>query len=403
MIPPPGSNRPGASMTEIDRILCDAVDASTIPGVVAMAATRDGVVYQGAHGRRSIPDGPPMTLDTVFRIASMTKAVTATAAMQLVEQGRLSLDAPAGEIVPELAARQVLEGFDAAGKPWLRPARGTITLRRLLTHTAGFGYDTWNSDLLRYHLETGLPAARTSKLASLGAPLTFDPGTRWQYGISIDWAGRMVEAVSGLDLEAYFRRHIFAPLGMTDTSYLMRPHMEPRLATVHARTADGLNPLQLDPNLPREFFPGGGGLYATAADYLTFLRMLLAGGTLNGATILHRETVAEMAQNHLEPLIEVEPLRSVVAASSNDFEPFPGSPKKWGLSFLINTQPVQGGRSAGSLAWAGLYNTYFWLDPTVGVAALLLTQVLPFGDYVVLELLGRFETNLYAGLTAGHI
>jgi len=389
-------------MTEIDRILRDAVDTGTIPGAVAMAATRDAIVQQGAYGRRSVRDGSPMTPDTVFRIASMTKAITATAAMQLVEQGRLSLDAPAGEIAPDLAAPQVLEGFDAAGRPRLRPAHGTITLRHLLTHTAGFGYDVWNADLLRYYRDTGLPATRTGKLASLGAPLTFDPGTRWQYGISIDWVGRMVEAVSGLDLATYFHTHVFAPLGMTDTSFLVRPHMEPRLATVHARTADGLEPQQLDPNPPREFFPGGGGLYSTAADYLTFLRMLLAGGTLNGATILRRETVAEMARNHIGPLL-VEPLRSGVAASSNDFEPFPGSPKKWGLSFLINTEPVRGGRAAGSLAWAGLYNTYFWLDPTAGVAALLLTQILPFGDRTVLDLLDRFEANLYAGLTAGHI
>ena len=392
----------GASMTEIDRILRDAVDAGSVPGVVAMAATRDGVVYQGAYGRRSIPDGPSITLDTVFRLASMTKAVTATAAMQLVEQGRLSLDTPAGDVVSGLAAPQVLEGFDAAGKPVLRPAQRTITLRQLLTHTAGFGYDTWNHDLLRYYREIGVPPARTGKLASLGAPLTFDPGTRWQYGISIDWAGRMVEAVSGLDLETYFRTHIFAPLGMSDTSYLMRPHMEPRLATVYARAANGLEALQLEPNPPREFFPGGGGLHATAGDYLTFLRMLLAGGSLNGASILRPETVAEMAQNHIGPLL-VEPLRSVVPASSNDVELFPGSPKKWGLSFLINTEPVRGGRAAGSLAWAGLYNTYFWLDPTTGVAALLLTQILPFGDHVVLNLLDKFETNLYAGLTARHI
>jgi CubicO group peptidase (beta-lactamase class C family) len=322
--------------------------------------------------------------------------------MQLVEQRRLSLDAPAGEIVPGLTAPQVLEGFDRSGEPQLRPARGTITLRHLLTHTAGFGYDTWNRDLLRYYRETGLPPARTGKLASLGAPLTFDPGTRWQYGINIDWAGRMVEAVSGLDLETYFRTHIFAPLGLSDTSFVVRPHMEPRLATVHARRPDGLEPLQLDLNLPREFFPGGGGLCATAGDYLTFLRMLLAGGTLNGATLLRPETVAEMAQNHIGPLF-VEPLRSVVAANSNDFEAFPGSPKKWGLSFLINTEPVRGGRAAGSLGWAGLYNTYFWLDPTAGVAALLMTQILPFGDHVVLDLLEKFETNLYASLTARHI
>ena len=386
-------------MNEIDRLLRGAVTAGVVPGVVAMAANRDGIVYQGAFGRRAGPDGPPMMLDTVFRIASMTKAVTAVAAMQMVEQGRLSLDAPAGEIVPDLAAPKVLEGFDAAGKPQFRPAHGTITLRNLLTHTAGFGYDIWNADLLRYHRETGLPATRSGRLASLGAPLTFDPGTRWQYGINIDWAGRMVETASGLDLEKYFHTHIFAPLGIADTSYLMRPHMEPRLVALHARTTDGLELLQLDPAPPREFFAGGGGLHSTAGDYLTFLRMLLAGGTLTGATILRRGTIAEMAQNHIGALL-VEPLLSVNASASNDVELFPGSPKKWGLSFLLNTEPMPGGRAAGSLAWAGLYNTYFWLDPTSGVAAVMLTQLLPFGDRPVLDLLDRFETTLYAGLAA---
>ncbi len=214
-------------MHEIDRLLHQATEAGAIPGVVAMAADAAGPIYEGAFGQRAQPDGPPMTTDTVFRIASMTKAITATAAMQLVEQGRLSLDAPASDVVPDLAAPLVLEGFDAAGKPRLRPARGPITLRQLLTHTAGFGYDVWNADLLRYHRDTGLPAPRTGKLAGLAAPLTFDPGTRWQYGINIDWAGRMVEAVSGDDLESYFQTHIFAPLGMTDTGYRVRPHMEP--------------------------------------------------------------------------------------------------------------------------------------------------------------------------------
>ena len=369
--------------------------ANAVPGVVAAAADRTGTIYQGAFGRRALPDGAAMTPDTVFRIASMTKAITATAAMQLVEQGRLDLDAPAGEVVPALAAPRVLEGFDAAGKPILRPARSPITLRRLLTHTAGFGYDIWNADLARYARESDIPAARTGRLAGLAMPLSFDPGTRWQYGINIDWAGRMVEAASGIDLETYFQRHILGPLGMTDTSYLARPDMEARLASVHARTPDGLRPLVLAANPPREFYPGGGGLYSTARDYLTFLRMLLAGGTLDGARVLGAETVALMGRNHMGAL-DVEPMRSGVPAASNDFEAFAGMRKKWGLSFLITPEKVPGRRGAGSLAWAGLNNTYYWLDPEQGVAGVLMTQVLPFGDGAVLRLLDAFETAVYA-------
>ncbi len=381
-------------MERIDEALRVATATGAVPGVVAAAAGADGMFFHTAHGRRALPDGAPMTLDTVFRIASMTKALTATAAMQLVAQGKLALDAPAGEVVPGLAAPQVLEGFDAAGRPRLRPARGAITLRHLLTHTAGFGYDTWNADLNAYAKACDVPPARTGKLAALAMPLTFDPGTAWQYGINIDWAGRMVEAASGLDLETYLRRHVCDPLGMADTSFLVRPDMQARLATVHARRDGALVPLRSEINPAREFYPGGGGLYSTAGDYLRFLRMLLGGGALDGVRVLAADTVALMGQNHMGAL-EVQPMRTTTPAASNDFEAFPGMAKKWGLSFMINTEAVAGGRSAGSLAWAGLNNTYYWLDPHAGVAGVLMTQVLPFGDPTVLGLLETFETGVY--------
>jgi methyl acetate hydrolase len=381
-------------MNEIDTVLRQAVEQGEVPGVVAIAATPEAVIYEGAFGRRSLAEAVPMDMRTVFRIASMTKAVTAAAAMQLVEAGKLALDRPASEVVPDLSTPQVLEGFDATGQPALRSARGTVTLRNLLTHTSGFGYDIWNADLLRYHRETGTPAPRTGKLAGLSAPLTFDPGTRWQYSIGIDWAGRMVEAASGQDLERVFRDRLFAPLGMRDTSYLVHPDMLPRLATVHARTEAGLQPVELEPNPPREFFPGGGGLHSTARDYMRFLQMLLGGGALEGTRVLLPETVTSMLQNHIGR-IDVEPMISAVPASSNNVDLFPGTRQKWGLSFLINTEPVPGGRSAGSVAWAGLNNTYYWLDPTTKVAGALFTQILPFADPAVLHLLREFERAVY--------
>jgi CubicO group peptidase (beta-lactamase class C family) len=382
----------------IDQLLQQAVRAGDVPGVVAAATDEGGVIYQGAFGRRSLADDAAMTSDTLFRIASMTKAITATAAMQMVEQGKLALDQPAGEIVPELAAPMVLEGFDANDKPRLRPAREKVTLRRLLTHTAGFVYDTWNADLARYAELTGMPAARTGKLAALNAPLGFEPGARWEYGINIDWAGRMVEAASGMNLEQYMQTHIFTPLEMRDTSFDPRPDWETRTVTVHAREADGgLRPMETAPPPPdREFYPGGGGLFSTAPDYLHFLQMLLHGGRYRGAQVLRAETVAMMAENHMGPL-DVQPLRSVNPRFSNDAEFFPGMSKKWGLSFLINSEASPHGRSAGSLAWAGLNNTYFWLDPTQRVAGVLMTQILPFADAKVLGLLDRFEAAVYAG------
>jgi methyl acetate hydrolase len=383
----------------IDKELASAVSGGAIAGVVATAADKNGVFYEAAFGQRTLDQPQPMTTDTVFAIASMTKAITGAAAMQMVEQGKLSLDQPAQDVLPFLNETKVLDGFDANNQPILREPRGTITLRRLLTHTAGFVYDTWNANMNRYAKVTGLPAARTGKLASLTAPLGFDPGERWEYGINIDIAGRMVEVVSGLDLEAYFQRHLLGPLGMTSTSFVGRPEWAARQATNHARQPDGslkTLPTALPGDVPdREFFPGGGGLLSTAPDYLRFLRALMNDGELDGTRILKPETVAVMAQNHMGPL-NVLPMKTQVPAFSNDVELFPGMAKKWGLSFLINTQQGPFGRSAGSLAWAGINNTYYWLDPTRKVAGVLMTQVLPFGDRTVLDALDAFERAAYA-------
>ena len=210
----------GASLARIDEILRAVVEAKEVPGVVAMAATDRGPIYQGAFGTRVLGGGAAMTLDTLFRIASMTKTVTCVAAMQLVERGKLTLEGPLPAIDKALNEPQVIEGFDAAGAPMLRPAKRPITLRHLLTHTAGFCYETWNGDMGRYIKATGMPSTMTGKLAAYRLPLGFDPGTRWEYGINIDWVGRLVEAVSGQTLETYFRDHVFGPLGMRDTTFV---------------------------------------------------------------------------------------------------------------------------------------------------------------------------------------
>ncbi len=381
----------------IDSALAGAVTDGKIAGLVAAAADRDGVIYQSAFGRRNVSLPQRMTTDSIFRIASMTKAITAAAAMQLTEQGKLMLDQPAREILPFLSDTKVLLGFDANDIPIMRAPRAQITLRNLLTHTAGFVYDTWNEEMNRYARITDLPAARTGKLAALMAPLNFDPGERWEYGINIDIAGRMVEVASGLDLESYLQRHICGPLGMTDTSFIQRGEWDSRLTAVHARQDDGsLDPIVLPPgaNTDREFFPGGGGLLSTASDYLRFLRALMNDGELDGNRILKPETVALMCQNHIGDL-NVQPLPTQIPSLSNRVELFPGMVKKWGLSFLINTEPGPAGRSAGSLAWAGLNNTYYWLDPVKKVAGVLMTQTLPFADPPVLAALDAFEGAVY--------
>ncbi|MFM0230214.1 serine hydrolase domain-containing protein [Paraburkholderia sediminicola] len=382
----------------IDLSLRQAVDNGTVAGVVAMGAAQRGLVYEGASGHANPQTGTAMTPDTVFWLLSMTKAITATACMQLIEQGRLSLDQPAGDILPELKSPQVLDGFDASGQPKLRPARNTITVRHLLTHTSGFTYSIWSENMSRYEKVTGMPDIGYSMNGAFKAPLEFEPGERWQYGIGMDWVGKLVEAVTDQSLEVYFREHIFAPLGMSNSGFLISGAQKQRVATMHNRQSDGsLKPAPFEINQRPEFFMGGGGAFSTPRDYMAFLQMLVNGGTYRGERVLRADTVAAMFQNHIGDL-QVTEMKTAQPAWSNSFDQFPGMPHKWGLSFDINTQPGPHGRSAGSISWAGLLNSYFWIDPVRKVAGTLFTQILPFYDPRVVDLYGQFEQGLYHGL-----
>jgi CubicO group peptidase (beta-lactamase class C family) len=388
------------SQAEIDQVLRQKSDAKEIPGVVAMAANSKEVIYQGAFGKRDLSKEDAMTLDSVFWIASMTKAVTAAAGMQLVEQGKLSLDDPIGKVLPDLASPQVMEGFDANGQPKLRPAKNPITLRQLMTHTAGFAYDMWNGDMVQYLEKTGTPGVTTCKNDALKTPLMSDPGTRWEYGTNIDFVGKAVEAASGKRLDAYLRDHMFAPLGMTDTGFKIGDAQRKRLVGMHARGPDGsLAPIPFELEQNPEFHMGGGGLYGTAADYIKFTQMILNKGSGNGNQVLKPETVATMGQNHIGD-ITMGKMTSAVAFATNDVDLYPDMVKKWGLSFLINTARTPEGRSPGSLAWAGLANTYYWIDPARDITGVILMQVLPFADGKCLEAFAGFERGVYAGLDA---
>jgi len=383
-----------------DSLLKRATDAGDVPGVVATATNRDGTLYEGAFGKRILGQDAAMTTDTVVWLASMTKALTGTVAMQLVEQGKLDLSSPASIWVPGLASVQVLEGFDAGGKPRTRKPKQPITLRHLLTHTAGFSYDIWSGDIQRYQQANHLPGITSCQNAALRTPLLFDPGERWDYGINIDFVGKAVEAVSGKKLSAVLKENLFEPLGMNDTAFKITPSMRQRLAKIHQRGDDDkLAPL-MDLEIPQEpeFEMGGGGLYGTAGDYVKFVRMMLNDGKANGKQVLKAETVRTMATNHIGQIL-VGPLKTADPPRSNDFEVFPGMPKKWGLSFLINTEKAPTGRSAGSLAWAGLANTYFWIDPVKGIGGVYLSQVLPFADKKSLPLYGEFERTVYQSIT----
>jgi methyl acetate hydrolase len=389
------------SNAEIDQILRTKSEAREIPGVVAMAATGNDVIYQGAAGKRDLGKDDAMTTDSVFWIASMTKAITTAAGMQLVEQGKLSLDEPIGKLLPDLASPQVLEGFDASGEPKLRPAKKPITLRQLMTHTAGFAYDMWNGDLGKYLEKTATPGIISCQNAALKTPVMTDPGTRWEYGTNIDFVGKAVEAASGKKLDVYLRENMFAPLGMNDTGFKITDAMRKRLVGMHARGPDGaLAPMPFELEQAPEFHMGGGGLYGTAADYIKFTQMILNKGRGNGNQVLKPETVAQMGQNNIGDLT-MGRMPTALPAYTNDVDLYPDIVKKWGLSFLINTAKTPEGRSAGSLAWAGLANTYFWIDPARNVAGVILMQLLPFADAKALETFAGFERGIYAGLDAG--
>lgn len=373
----------------LDALLKGAVDAREVPGVVAMAATGDSIIYEGAFGPRCVGTTAKMTTDTVFRIASMVKLLTSVAAMQMVERGKLKLDEPAEKIDPELATALVLDGFDTRGAPQMRLPRKSLTLRNLLTHTSGYTYSLWSPDLVRY-----LQCCKSDKKLPR-RPLTFDPDARWAYGGSIDRVGHLIELASGMPLERYVRENITGPLGMHDTVVDLSPAQRIREASIHKRRPDGAffaEPLE-KPTVGSGF-SGGGGIYSSAPDYLTLLQALLHGGTLKGTTILKPETVAMMAQNQIGD-IEAGIMKTTNPALSSDVDFFPGVRKRWGFGHMLTIDPVKDGRKAGSLTWAGLLNTYYWIDPASGIAGVIMMQMLPFADAHALKLYRAFERGIY--------
>lgn len=376
-----------------DTRLNQAIEAAEIAGAVALVGGKDGVRYQRCWGKRASDGDAPMALDIKFQIASLSKAVTSVAALQLVERGHLSLDAPIGEVLPEIDALQVIQGFSNDGSPTLRPAHGRITLRHLLTHTSGMGYFFMNPDLIRVIEKQGVIAP--DSIASISLPLLFDPGARWEYGTSTDWAGRVIEAISGMRLGDYMRTHIFEPLGLTDSGFDI-PDAD-RLAALYSRTTTGgIEPSPFSPGSgpEREFDAGGSGLFSTAPDYFRFIRMIMNGGILDGARILGEAGIALMSINQVGSM-PAGATTSTLAALANAYDPFPGMTCGWSLGFLVNPEPGPNGRSAGSLSWAGLPNCYYWLDRSADVAGVLLAQLLPFGDRRMLDAFSALERMAY--------
>jgi len=380
----------------LDDLLAAGVKNGHVPGVVAALADKNGLTYIGSAGERTIGTGDVMTTDTVGAIASMTKAITGAAVMQLVEQGRLDLDAPAETYFAELATPQVLEGFDAEGQPILRDARSQVTLRNLLTHTSGYAYDFTDPNLDKWFGATDAPRMSTGRVASLSTPLMFDPGTRWHYGIGIDWAGIILERVTKSKLGDYFAEHLLEPLGMADTGFTCSPNMLERKAALHLRTPDSsFMSFQMPRAENSEFESGGGGLFSTMSDYTRFMRMILNDGEFEGTRVLGAETVAQMATNNMGD-IRVTKLQSANPAFFSDADFYPGVPKTWGLTFLINEESLPNGCPAGALTWAGAFNSYFWIDRTTSIAGCYMSQVLPFFDAGTSGHFFDFQTAVYS-------
>lgn len=381
---------------KLDDLLAAGVNNGHVPGVVAALVDKNGLTYLGSAGERTIGSGDVMTTDTVGDIASMTKAITGAAVMQLVEQGRLDLDAPVKTYFAELASPQVLEGFDDAGQPILRDARSQVTLRNLLTHTSGYAYDFTDPNLDKWFEVTNAPRRSTGRLACFNTPLMFDPGTKWHYGIGIHWAGFILERVTKSKLGDYFAEHLLEPLGMVDTGYTCTPNMLERKAAPHLRTPDSsFMSFQMPRAEYSEFDSANGGLFSTMSDYARFMRMILNDGELEGTRVLGAETVAQMATNHMGD-IRVTEWKSAKPEIFSEGEFYPGVPKSWGLTFLINEEPLPNGCPAGALTWAGAFNSYFWIDKTTGIAGCYMSQVLPFFDARTSGHFFDFQNAVYA-------
>lgn len=380
----------------LDDLITAGVKNGHVPGVVAAMVDKDGLTYLGSAGERTIGTGDVMTTDTVGAIASMTKAITGAAVMQLVEQGHLDLDAPAETYCAELGTPRVLEGFDDSGQPILRDARSQVTLRNLLTHTSGYAYDFTDANLTKWHEATNTPRSLSRRFDSLKTPLMFDPGTEWHYGVGIDWAGLILERVTKSTLGDYFAEHLLEPLGMVDTGFTCTPNMLERKAALHLRTPDSsFMSFQMPPPESPEFDSGGGGLFSTMTDYARFMRMILNDGELDGTRVLSAETVAQMATNQMGA-VRVTGLKSANPAFFSDADIFPDTPKSWGLSFMINEESLPNGCPTGALMWCGAFNSYFWIDKTTGIAGCYLSQVLPFFDAGASGNFFDFQNAVYA-------
>lgn len=373
-----------------------AVEQGQVPGAVAIVGNGERVLHRSAFGPSHRPDGRPHTLDDVFMIASMTKAISSVAGAQLLEQGRFTLDQPAEELLPEIADHQVLTGYDADDRPILRPARSKVTMRQLFTHTSGHSSDVWYANTKHYADVMGLPPIPSCKAAAFNLPLAFDPGTGWEYGVATDFLGKIVETLSGMRLEEYYRTQIFDRIGMSWTRFVMTGRERAELVPVRGKTGRGqYSVLDFEISQTPEMYMAGAGLYGTAGDYFRFLQMLLNKGDAPNGRVLKPETVELMFQNHIGD-IRLPALKTVLPAVSADLALDDPVGSKWSLCARTNLTDMPGRRRAGSQFWGGLACSYYWVDPRSNLAGLIFMSYFPFADRDGLDLFETLERETYA-------
>jgi CubicO group peptidase (beta-lactamase class C family) len=383
--------------TGIDEVLERAVADGDVPCVAAIAADRDGIIYEGAAGPRVAGTDEPVRVDTHLRIMSMTKMVGTTVALQLMEQGKLDFDAPVERYCPEFADVQVLDGFDG-DVPRMRAPASKATVKQLLTHTSGLSYWFFSPEIIKWEAATGVPNVLSGLNAIFKAPMLFDPGTRFEYGINIDWLGKVIEAAGGKSFDQAIADGVTGPLGMNETAFVMSDAQRANSVPIHVKGEDGAwMATDIDLVQQPEYWAGGHGLHSTPRDYMKFQRMLLGNGTSpDGVKILESATVDAAFTNQIGDIDFPAELKTADPASTCDFAAGPGF--KWGYGLLLNTEDIPGARRAGTGAWAGLLNTHFWVDRTTGITGAIYSQFLPFVTEPALRMYQGFEGALYASL-----
>ena len=383
-------------LAKIDGLVNEYINKNWLTGAVTIVIKDNQLVQYKGYGYADVETKKPMKNDAIFRIMSQTKAITSIGIMILYEQGKLLLDQPISDFIPEFKHPVVLDKFNDADTTYTTvPANGEITFRQLLTHTSGLDYTDIGSSKVaaiytKYHIPSGLGYFNDNLLERMKAlgklPLSFQPGTKWQYGLNTDLLGCLIEVISGMNLEDFFRKNIFDPLGMKDTYFNVPAAKANRLATVY--TEDSLGHIikwshefrHIDPDYPvmnKQYFSGGAGLSSTALDYAIFMQMLLNAGKYNARQVLSKRAVEMITSGQLNE-----------AMFGDD---------NMGLGFGITSEKsaAKGPRNAGSFSWGGYYGTTYWADPKANLVCLFMTQQNPNRHSEVEE---KFEVMVYSSL-----